>query len=333
MSIAVEKRALVTGLTATGNLHLGSYLGTLKQWRMFSQTHTCYFFIADLHAITAPQNPHKMRARCLDMAALFISSGVSIKENILFNQSQVPQHAELSWVLSCMSAMGELQRMTQYKEKSAGKKQNETLGLFVYPCLMAADILLYHPVCVPVGEDQKQHLELTRNIAQRFNHHYREIFTIPEPLIPKIGARVMALGEPIKKMSKSDQNVANTIYLLDEPEVIKRKVMRAVTDSQAHIGYETGRPGIRNLVNIYAALTEQSPDSVVDEYAQSGYRAFKVAVADCVIEAFRPIRASYQKIRDDEVFLQDCLRSGAEKAQAVASKTLAQVYDALGFVR
>ena len=224
-----NKPKLVTGLTATGDLHLGSYLGTMKQWQAYTETHDCYFFIADMHAITTPQDPELMRRRCLDMVALFLSSGVDLERNVLFNQSQVPQHAELAWVLSCIASMGELQRMTQFKEKAATQKRNETLGLFAYPCLMAADILLYNPTHVPVGEDQKQHLELARNIAQRFNHHYQELFTIPEPLIPELAARVMALGDPSKKMSKSDTTPANTIYLLDTPEQISKKIKRAVT--------------------------------------------------------------------------------------------------------
>lgn len=328
-----KKPALVTGLTATGDLHLGSYLGTIKKWRSYSDTHKCYFFIADMHAITTPQDPKKIHARCLDMAALFMSSGVDLEKNVLFNQSQVPQHAELAWVMSCMGTMGELQRMTQYKEKSANKKQNETLGLFAYPCLMAADILLYNPKHVPVGEDQKQHLELTRNIAQRFNHHFREVFTLPEPIIPKIGARVMALGDPQKKMSKSDLNAANTIYLLDPPEAIIKKIKRAVTDSQATVAHDKDRPGISNLVSIYAAINNQEIEQVVSNFAGMGYGKFKTDLADCLIAEFQPIREEYLKIRNDERYLQDRLADGAQKAQEEARKTLAKVYEAIGFIQ
>lgn len=328
-----KKPALVTGLTATGDLHLGSYLGTIKKWRSYSDTHKCYFFIADMHAITTPQDPKKMYDRCLDMAALFMSSGVDLDKNILFNQSQVPQHAELAWVMSCVGTMGELQRMTQYKEKSANKKQNETLGLFAYPCLMAADILLYNPQHVPVGEDQKQHLELTRNIAQRFNHHFREVFTLPEPIIPKIGARVMALGDPQKKMSKSDLNTGNTVYLLDSPEAIIKKIKRAVTDSQATVAYDKDRPGISNLVSIYAALNNKEIVQVVSDFSGVGYGKFKADLADCLIAEFQPIRQEYLKIRDDERYLQDRLEQGAQKAQEDARKTLAKVYEAVGFIQ
>mgnify|MGYP001369877543 CR=1 FL=1 len=327
-----NKPKLVTGLTATGDLHLGSYLGTIKQWRDYSQTHDCYFFIADMHAITTPQDPAQMRTRCLDMVALFLSSGVDLKRNVLFNQSQVPQHAELAWVLSCVASMGELQRMTQFKEKAATQKRNETLGLFAYPCLMAADILLYNPTHVPVGEDQKQHLELARNLAQRFNHHFKEIFTIPEPIIPKIGARVMALGDPSKKMSKSDSTPANTIYLLDTPEKIIKKIKRAVTDSEGTIAFDENRLGISNLVSIYAAISGKSIEQVVQEFNGAGYAPFKTELADIIIETFKPIREHYATIRHDEDYLLKCLNRGAEKARTQASQTLAAVYDAVGFL-
>lgn len=328
-----KKPTLVTGLTATGDLHLGSFLGTIKQWRQFSDSHQCYFFIADMHAITTPQDAKLMKKRCLDMTALFLASGIDVDKHVLFNQSQVPQHAELAWVFSCMTGMGELQRMTQYKEKSANQKQKEALGLFAYPCLMAADILLYNPQHVPVGEDQKQHLELTRNIAQRFNHHYGEHFILPNPIIPELGARVMALGEPEKKMSKSDANTANTIYLLDEPGVILKKVKRAVTDSQATIDDDPNRPGINNLVGIYAALTNQTTKDVVTAFAGEGYAKFKTMLAECIIEAFAPIREHYTQIRDDETFLRSCLEQGAQKAQKTAAKKLKSVYESVGFVQ
>ena len=330
---ANNKPKLVTGLTATGDLHLGSYLGTMKQWHTYTQTHDCYFFIADMHAITTPQDPAQMQTRCLDMAALFLSSGVDLEHNVLFNQSQVPQHAELAWVLSCIASMGELHRMTQFKEKAATQKRNETLGLFAYPCLMAADILLYNPTHVPVGEDQKQHLELARNIAQRFNHNFKELFTIPEPIIPEVGARVMALGDPSKKMSKSDTTAANTIYLLDTPEQITKKIKRAVTDSEGTISFDERRPGISNLVGIYAALSHKSTDQVVQQFIGAGYAPFKTELAAMIIEIFKPIKERYTQIRHDETYLLQCLQKGAHKAQAQASKTLAEVYDAVGFVR
>ena len=328
-----NKPKLITGLTATGDLHLGSYLGTMKQWQSYAESHDCYFFIADMHAITTPQDPVQMRKRCLDMTALFLSSGVDLERNVLFNQSQVPQHAELAWVLSCIASMGELQRMTQYKEKAATQKRNETLGLFAYPCLMAADILLYNPTHVPVGEDQKQHLELARNIAQRFNHHFKNIFTVPEPIIPEVAARVMALGDPLKKMSKSDTTAANTIYLLDTPEQITKKIKRAVTDSEGTIAFDENRPGISNLVGIYAALSHKSIDQVVQQFTGAGYAPFKTELAAIIIETFRPIKERYTQIRHDETYLLKCLETGAQKAQTQASKTLAEVYDAVGFVR
>ena len=329
-----KKTTLVTGLTATGDLHLGSYLGTMKQWEQYSKKHNCYFFIADMHAITTPQDPKLMRKRSLDMAALFMSSGACLDSTVLFNQSQVPQHAELCWVLSCISAMGELQRMTQYKEKSANQKQKETLGLFAYPCLMAADILLYGPQYVPVGEDQKQHLELARNIAQRFNHQFKEeVFVVPDPVIPKVAARVMALGDPEKKMSKSDVSVNNTVYLLDKPEMIVKKIKRAVTDSGTTIEYNEKRPGIGNLVAIYAALTNNTTDSIVAQYEGEGYAKFKTDLADCIVSAFEPIRDRYEKIRQDEQYLQTELEKGAKKAQSVAKETLRKVYEVVGFIQ
>jgi tryptophanyl-tRNA synthetase len=333
MTSKSQRARLVTGLTATGDLHLGSYLGTMKQWQQYSQVHQCYFFIADMHAITTPQDPLAIQKRCLDMAALFLSSGIHLENTVLFNQAQVPQHAELSWVLSCMTAMGELQRMTQYKDKSAAQKHKETLGLFAYPCLMAADILLYNPKYVPVGEDQKQHLELARNLAQRFNHkHQTETFTLPEPIIPKVAARVMALGDPEKKMSKSDAAVNNTIYLLDHPEVIVKKIKRAVTDSQATIEHDMKRPGISNLVAMYAALTDQSIESIVGQYEGEGYAKFKKDLAECIIAIFTPIRERYAVVRQDESYLKKQLKQGAEKAQEVAQETLHRVYDAVGFI-
>ena len=328
-----KKPRLVTGLTATGDLHLGSYLGTMKQWQSFADTHECYFFIADMHAITSPQNPKQMSTRCLDMTALFICTGIDLTQHTLFNQSQVPQHAELAWIMSCIASMGELQRMTHFKEKTANKKSAETLGLFSYPCLMAADILLYHAQHVPVGDDQKQHLELARNLAQRFNHHVQDLFTIPEPVIPKIAARVMALGDPEKKMSKSDTTTNNTIFLLDDPDTIIKKVKRSVTDSQSTVDFDNARPGISNLVSIYAAMTNTSIESVVKSYDGHGYAKFKHDLADVIIETFRPIQQDYQKLRADEVLLRQTLQSGAEKAQQVAQSTLKQVYDALGFIR
>ena len=230
--------------------------------------------------------------------------------------------------------MGELQRMTQYKEKSANQKQKETLGLFAYPCLMAADILLYNPQYVPVGEDQKQHLELARNIAQRFNHQFNEeVFSVPDPVIPKVAARVMALGDPEKKMSKSDVSVNNTVYLLDKPEVIVKKIKRAVTDSGTTIEHNEKRPGISNLVAIYAALTNSAIDSVVTQYEGEGYAKFKTDLADCIVSAFEPIRDRYEKIRQDEQYLQTELEKGAKRAQSVAKETLRKVYEVVGFIQ
>ena len=328
-----KKPTLVTGLTATGDLHLGSYLGTMKQWSAFADTHQCYFFIADMHAITTPQDPDLMKQRCLDMTALFICSGIDLAENVLFNQSQVPQHAELAWIMSCNAAMGELQRMTQFKEKAANKKNQETVGLFAYPCLMAADILLYKPQHVPVGDDQKQHLELTRNLAQRFNHHFGETFTIPDPVIPQVAARVMALGDPSKKMSKSDSTLSNTIFLLDTPETITKKIKRSVTDSQATIDHAADRLGISNLVSIYAALNDQTVQQVIQQYDGHGYARFKGDLAECIIEVFRPFREQYAEIRQDEASLKHTLKMGAEKAKHVAQTTLDQVYNAVGFIQ
>lgn len=324
-----HKTSLITGITASGDLHLGSYLGTMSQWKQFAENHNCCFFIADLHAITTPQPPEILRQKSLDMLAMFLSCQIDINQHTIFIQSQVPQHTELSWVLSCIASTGELNRMTQFKDK-ASKRETSSLGLYGYPCLMAADILLYDANYVPVGDDQKQHLELTRNIAQRFNRTHGEIFTIPEAIIPKIAARVMSLQDPENKMSKSDKNTNNSIYLLDQPEIIEKKIKKAVTDSLATIDYVKNRPAISNLVQIYAACNSISIEDTVKEFSGSGYGQFKKALADSIISMLEPLQKKYFEIRKDKTLLNKTMQQGAEKAREKASAKLKEVYSALG---
>ena len=327
-----EKKSLITGIAASGDLHLGSYLGTIAQWQEYAMTYPCFFFIADLHALTTKQDPKSLHDKTLDMYAMYLVSGIDVEKHTVFVQSQVPEHAELGWILSCVASTGELNRMTQFKDKSS-KGVVSSLGLYAYPCLMAADILLYQAEKVPVGEDQKQHLELTRNLAERFNRDYKPIFTIPDPVIPKVAARVMSLQDPTKKMSKSDENSQNSVFLLDTPDVITKKIKRAVTDSENHIAYDPTRPGISNLIQIYAALSKQSIEDIVKTFQGRGYGVFKQEVADLVVSRLEPMRNDYYKVREDSAYLEKMMRLGAEKASVVAKKTLTEAYDALGLVR
>ena len=327
-----NKPVLMTGIQASGDLHLGSYLGTMAQWKDYTQAYQCFYFIADLHVLTVRHDPRLLYEKTLDMLALFQAMDFNLDEHTIFVQSQVPQHAELAWVLSCITGTGELNRMTQFKDKTT-KGQVSSLGLYAYPCLMASDILLYQAKKVPVGEDQKQHLELTRDLAIRFNKHFGSVFTIPDPIIPSISARVMALQDPTKKMSKSDDNKHNSIFLLDDPDVVRKKIKRAVTDSQNSIAHDASRPGISNLVEIYAALSGVSNDTVVAEFGSRGYAPFKQALADLIISHLEPIQAKYTAIREDGAALKNTMRIGSERAQKVAQGTLERAYDALGLVR
>ncbi len=328
-----EKKVMLSGIQPSGDLHLGNYLGAIKNWVARTDEFDNYYFMADMHTITVRQNPADLRRRTLEQLALYIACGLDPEKNTLFIQSHVPQHAELGWVLQCYTMFGELSRMTQFKDKSAKHKENINGGLFAYPSLMAADILLYQPDFVPVGEDQKQHCELTRDIAQRFNSVYGDVFKVPEPYIPKAGARVMSLNAPDSKMSKSMPE--GCIFMMEKPEDIQRKFKRAITDSDTEncVRFDpAAKPGVANLMGIYSAITGKSYDEIEAEFAGCGYGKFKPAVGDAVVECLRPIREEATRILADKAYLESVYKTGAEKAGYVANKTLRKVYKKLGFV-
>ena len=333
MTEATEKKVMLSGIQPSGALHLGNYLGAIRNWVERTDEFDNYYFLADLHTLTVRQVPADLRRHTLELLASYIACGLDPEKNPLFIQSHVPAHAELGWVLNCYTMFGELSRMTQFKDKSAKHADNINGGLFTYPCLMAADILLYQPDYVPVGEDQKQHVELTRNVAQRFNNLYGEVFKVPEPYIPKTGARVMSLNDPASKMSKSIPE--GCVFLLDEPDDIRRKFKRAVTDSDTErcVRYDPEhKPGVSNLMSIYAACTGKSLADIEAEFDGQGYGAFKPAVGDAVIETLRPIREETRRILADKAYLEDVYRAGAEKAARVAGRTLRKVYKKVGLV-
>ena len=326
----IAKKRIFSGIQPSGNLHLGNYLGALKNWVLLSEKYDCFYCIVDMHAITVRQTPVELRRRTLEMAALFIASGIDPEKNTIFVQSHVPAHAELGWILNCNAYMGELSRMTQFKEKSSKQGDNIGVGLFTYPVLMASDILLYQADLVPVGSDQKQHLELTRDLAERFNGVYGETFVIPEPYIPKAGARIMSLSDPTSKMSKSGDS---TIAMLDEPALIRKKVRRAVTDLDSSVRFDPeDKPGISNLMNIYASITGKNYESIESEFEGKGYGMFKDAVADVIISELEPIQARVGELLSEKEYLQTVLSKGAEKAAYTARKTLSKVYRKVGFV-
>ncbi|WP_028079045.1 tryptophan--tRNA ligase [Solimonas soli] len=330
---AATKPVVLSGIQPSGRLTLGNYLGALKNWVPLSEQYDCYYMLVDLHAITVRQDPAVLRERCYEFLALYIACGLDPAKNTLFVQSHVPAHARLSWVLNCYTQMGELNRMTQFKDKSAKHADNINAGLFDYPVLMAADILLYQARQVPVGDDQKQHLELTRDVALRFNNLYGQVFTVPEPMIPPVGARIMGLQEPTKKMSKSDDAETNALYLLDPPDVITRKLKRAVTDPGNEIRYDIAeKPGVSNLMSILAAASGQSFEAIVAQYNGQGYGKFKQACADAVVACLEPVQQKYREVREDIDGLRQVLRAGAEAASAKADATLRQVHDVLGFI-
>ena len=333
MTEATEKKVMLSGIQPSGALHLGNYLGAIRNWVERTDEFDNYYFLADLHTLTVRQVPADLRRHTLELLASYIACGLDPEKNTLFIQSHVPAHAELGWVLNCYTMFGELSRMTQFKDKSAKHADNINGGLFTYPCLMAADILLYQPDYVPVGEDQKQHVELTRNVAQRFNNLYGEVFKVPEPYIPKTGARVMSLNDPASKMSKSIPE--GCVFLLDEPDDIRRKFKRAVTDSDTErcVRYDPEhKPGVSNLMSIYAACTGKSLADIEAEFDGQGYGAFKPAVGDAVIETLRPIREETRRILADKAYLEGVYRAGAEKAARVAGRTLRKVYKKVGLV-
>ena len=328
-----EKKVLLSGIQPSGDLTLGSYLGAIKNWADLAKEFDCYYFMADMHTITVRQNPADLRRHTLQQLAQYIACGLDPKENTLFIQSHVHQHAELGWVLQCYTMFGELSRMTQFKDKSAKNAENINGGLFAYPCLMAADILLYQPDFVPVGEDQKQHVELTRDIATRFNSVYGETFKMPEPYIPKVGARVMGLQSPTSKMSKSDKDPNGCVYLVDDNDTIMRKFKRAVTDSETCVRFDREhKPGISNLMEIYSACTGKSYEEIEREFDGKGSGDFKPAVGEAVVSVVAPIRDEAQRIFQDKSYLESIYKAGAEKAGYIANKTLRKVYKKVGFV-
>ncbi len=331
----MTKPIVLSGCQPTGNLTIGNYLGAIQQWVKMQPDHNCYYMLVDQHAITVRPDPEALRKAVLDGLALYLACGVDPEQSTIFIQSHVPQHAQLSWVLNCYTQMGELNRMTQYKDKSQKSEANMNSGLFTYPVLMAADILLYGANRVPVGDDQKQHLELARDIATRFNNLHGDIFTVPEPHIPEFGARVMSLQEPTKKMSKSDNNPANFIGLLEEPKKIAKKIKRAMTDSDelARIYFDTAeKPGVSNLLSLLSCATGNKIEDLVPQYEDKMYGHLKGDVANAVVAMLEPIQERFKQYREDQTFLEQVMRNGAEKASEQADKILKPVYDAVGFI-
>ena len=332
---AERKKIMLSGIKPTGELTLGSYLGAVKNWVERADLYDNYYFMADLHALTTRNNPADLRRHTLEQLAQYVACGLDPQKNVLFIQSHVPQHAELGWILNCYTMFGELSRMTQFKDKSAKNADNINGGLFTYPALMAADILLYQADYVPVGEDQKQHVELARDVANRFNNLYGETFRMPEPYIPKVGARVMDLLDPHSKMSKSDEVGSGRVCLMDDPADIMRKFKRAVTDCDCTccVRYDPeNKPGVANLMSIYAAVTGKSFAEIEAEFEGKGYGAFKPAVGEAVVETLRPIREEAQRIMKDKAFLETMCREGAERASYIAEKTLRKVRKKVGLV-
>ncbi len=329
---AAKKKTAFSAIQPSGTITLGNYLGAVRNWVAMQEEFNCIYALADLHTITVRQEPAVMRKNIWDAYASILACGIDAEKSLFFIQSHVPAHAQLAWVLNCYTQFGELARMTQFKDKSAKNSDNINAGLFTYPCLMAADILLYQADAVPVGADQRQHIELTRDIAERFNGIYGKVFTVPEGFIPKNGARVMSLQDPGKKMSKSDSNINGCVHLLDSPDVIMRKFKRAVTDSEAVVRYAENKDGINNLIGIYSAVTGKSFEQTEQEFAGKGYGEFKTAVGEAVIETLRPIRLRYEQLIKDKAYLEDCCKKSAEAAFKIGRRTLSKVMKKVGFV-
>lgn len=335
---SAHRPVLFSGIQPSGTLTLGNYIGAIRNWVDLQDDYDSLFSLVDLHAITVRQEPAALRQRCREFLALYLACGIDPNRSTVFVQSQVPQHTQMAWLLNCYTYVGELNRMTQFKDKSQKHADNINAGLYSYPVLMAADILLYQTELVPVGEDQKQHLELTRDLAIRLNSTYQkevggDLFTVPEPFIPKVGARIMGLQTPTAKMSKSDDAETNYIALLDEPKRIERKIKRAVTDSEGGVYFDQeNKPGVANLMTIYAAMTNKSIDEVTDEFDGQGYGPFKGRVAESVIEFLEPVQQRYQEITGDAAYLDDLMRSGAEQASAKAQDALDKLSNALGLI-
>ncbi|HIR89119.1 MAG TPA: tryptophan--tRNA ligase [Candidatus Fimimorpha faecalis] len=325
------KKMLFSGMQATGTLTLGNYLGALNNWVSLSDEYECFYSVVDMHSITVRQNPAELRKRARNLLTLYIAAGLDPEKNCIYYQSHVSAHAELAWILNCFTYMGELNRMTQFKDKAAKHADNINAGLFTYPVLMAADILLFQSDVVPVGVDQMQHLEITRDIAMRFNNIYGDVFTIPEAYIGKVGAKIQSLQDPSKKMSKSDENANASIYLTDDSDTIIRKFKRAVTDSEACIRYCDEQPGIKNLINIYSACTGKTPDEIVAEFDGKGYGEFKLAVGESVASILKPIQDKQADLLKNKDYVDNIIKTNAEKANYVAMKTLRKVQKKVGF--
>ena len=331
MSEAQEKKKIIlSGIQPTGVFTLGNYLGAVKNWQQMQEDYQCYYFIADLHSLTVHIDPKLRKQQSLQAFALLLACGIDPEKSLIFVQSHVPTHAEMGWILACCSQFGELSRMTQFKDKSAKHPENINAGLFTYPSLMAGDILLYQADYVPVGADQTQHLEFTRDIATRFNHVYGETFKLPEGYFPKLGARVMSLQEPTSKMSKSDTNPNATISILDEENVIIKKFKRAVTDSEMEVVFREGKDGINNLMTIYSAVTGKSLEDITAEFAGKGYGDFKSAVGEAVAEELRPVRERYKELMEDKAELERLMKQGAEIATKISSRTLTKARKKVG---
>jgi len=324
------KKRVFSGIQPTGNLHIGAYLGSLRNWVKKQHETDNIFCIVDLHAITVPQDPALLKKRTRELTGIYLAAGLDAINSIIFIQSHVAAHAELAWILNCFLPMGWMYRMTQFKEKSADLKDQVSVGLFDYPALMAADILLYRTDEVPVGEDQKQHVELTRDVAQRFNNIYGETFVLPKPVIPDVGARIMGLDDPTKKMSKSNDAPNHSIKLLDPPDVIRAKIMRATTDSLKEIRFDEERPGINNLLTIYHVFSGESPREIEKKFEGKGYGDLKKALAEVIAEALRPLQERYQALAKEEGHIDGVLKDGADRARPLADKMLAEVKEKVG---
>lgn len=327
-----RKKIIFSGIQPTGTFTLGNYIGAVSRWGALQDEYDCIYSIVDMHAITVKQEPAKLRQQTLQSYALLLACGIDPERSVVFIQSHVRSHAELNWILACSTQFGELTRMTQFKDKSAKHPDDVNAGLFTYPVLMAADILAYKADLVPVGVDQKQHVELARNVAQRFNGKYGDFFTVPEPFIGETGAKVMSLQEPTKKMSKSDDNPNACIYILDEPDVIIRKFKRAVTDSEAEVRFAEGKDGINNLMTIYSSVTGRSFEDIEREFSGKGYGDFKHAVGEAVADHLKPVREDYARLMGDREYLKKCYTEGAEKALKMSRKTVLKAYRKVGFV-
>ncbi|MBR2283545.1 MAG: tryptophan--tRNA ligase [Ruminococcus sp.] len=327
-----DKKLIFSGIQPTGTFTLGNYIGAVRNWGPLQDEYNCIYSVVNMHAITVRQDPAALRKNTLDSYALLMACGIDINKSILFIQSHVKTHAELNWILGCCTQFGELSRMTQFKEKSQRHPDDINAGLFTYPVLMAADILAYNADLVPVGIDQKQHLELARNIAQRFNQRYGDFFTLPEPYIAEVGAKVMSLQDPTKKMSKSDENPNAVISILDDKDTIIRKFKRAVTDSEAEVAYREGKDGINNLMTIYSSVTGKDFAAIESEFAGKGYGDFKLAVGEAVADHLEPVRTEFARLSGDKAYLKECYTAGAEKALRYSQRIVLKAYHKVGFV-